>query len=80
MTARDEVLAAAHSLTARSADGTFTAGEVVTYLQSKGTRYTAATIRTHVASRMCANAADHHAVTYDDLVSIGGGRYRVNSS
>jgi len=27
---------------------------------------------------MCANAKDNHAVTYDDLWSLGGGRYRMN--
>lgn len=78
MTARDEVLSAARTLADGSSDGTFTVAEVVSLLQSQRTRYAASTIRTHVTSRMCANAADHHAVTYDDLISLGTGRYRLN--
>ena len=39
--------------------------------------YAESTIRTHVTSRMCGNAPDNHAVTYDDLVRIDAGRYRL---
>ena len=79
MTARDEVLDAARALAAVSADGTFTPVDVVGYLQSRGTRYAPSTIRTHVISRMCTNAADHHAKTFDDLLALGDGRYRLNT-
>jgi hypothetical protein len=77
VTARDEVLAAARKLTALSADGTFTPDEVVAILRREGSPYKESTIRTHVVSRMCANAPDNHAVTYRDLVRTDVGRYRL---
>jgi hypothetical protein len=42
-------------------DGMFTVNGVVSELQRRGSRYAEATVRTHVTSRMCANAPDHHA-------------------
>lgn len=77
MTARDEVLKAAQHLARSSPDGAFTAEEVVAQLRSWGTRYAAKTIRTYVASRMCAQAPGNRAVTHDDLVRVGVGRYRL---
>lgn len=79
MTARDEVLAASTELADRALDGTFTVEEVVDTLRRRGSKYKASTIRTHVTSRMCANAPDNHAVTYRDLVRVGDGRYRLNT-
>jgi hypothetical protein len=77
MTARDEVLAAAGRLSGASTDGTFTAEDVLTLLRKDGTQYAASIIRTHISSRMCANAPDHHAIVYRDLVRVGDGRYRL---
>ena len=42
-----------------------------------GTRYAETTIRTQVASRMCATAPDHPARTYDDFVRVDQGVYRL---
>jgi hypothetical protein len=42
-----------------------------------GSRYAESTIRTHVTSRMSADAPDHHGTTYDDFERLGGGRYRL---
>ncbi|MFW5471612.1 DUF7669 domain-containing protein [Knoellia sp. CPCC 206435] len=77
LTARDEVLRTARRLAAASPDGTFTPDEVVSALKSAGTSYTESTIRTHVTSRMCANAPNNHAVTYGDLTRVADGRYRL---
>jgi len=76
MTARDEILAALPAICARTVDGTFTPQDVIDELRRRGSSYAPSTIRTHVVSRMCANAPDHHAVTYDDLERISSGRYR----
>jgi hypothetical protein len=76
MTARDEILAALPSVAARAADGSFTPQDMINELHRRGTKYADSTIRTHVVSRMCADAADHHARTYDDLSKVGDGRYR----
>jgi hypothetical protein len=77
VTARDEVLAAARKLSVRTTDGTFSVDDIVTELHRRGSAYAESTIRTHVVSRMCANAPDNHAVTYDDLVRTETGRYRL---
>ena len=75
MTARDEILAALPSIAGRASDGTFTPDDVVRELRRRGSRYAESTIRTHIVSRMCADAPDNHAVTYDDLERVGDGRY-----
>jgi hypothetical protein len=38
------------------------------------------TIRTHVVSRMCANAPENHAVVYADLERVRPGYYRLLGS
>lgn len=76
MTARSEILKALPAIAARSRDDTFTVDEVVREMRRRGSTYADSTIRTHVASRMCANAPDNHAITYDDLERVSEGRYR----
>ena len=78
--ARDEILATTRKLAGQSADGTFTLIEVLTEMRRTGSRYAESTIRTHVTSRMCADAPNHHARTYDDLERLGDGRYRLRPS
>lgn len=58
VTARAEVLRTARYLAAASRDGTFTIEQVVRALATAGSRYQESTIRTHVASVMCANAPE----------------------
>ena len=77
MTARDEILAAAQLLAMKSLDHTFSIDDVIQELGRHDSRYAESTIRTHVASRLCANAADHHPDTYDDFVRTSSGRYRL---
>jgi len=76
MTAREEILSALPAVRARTGQETFTPQDVIDELQRRGTSYKASTIRTHIVSRMCANAPDHHARTYDDLERVGDGLYR----
>lgn len=76
MTARQEILAALPRLRARLSRDDFTPGEVIQELRRAGSVYANSTIRTHVVSRMCVNAPDNHAVTYNDLERVGPGRYR----
>jgi hypothetical protein len=78
--AREEILAAARTLAGRSSDGSFTLMQIITSLRRAGSRYAESTIRTHVTSRMCADAPDHHGTTYDDFERLGGGRYRFRPS
>jgi hypothetical protein len=76
MTARGEILAALSAVCARTGHETFTPQEVIDELQRRATVYKPSTIRTHIVSRMCVDAPDHHARTYDDLERVGAGLYR----
>jgi hypothetical protein len=76
MTARDEILAVHPAVRARTGRETFTPQDVIDELQRRGTSYKPSTIRTHIVSRMCSNAPDHHARTYDDLERVADGQYR----
>ena len=77
MTCREEILAAASELGRLSPDGEFSVNDVVRHLQRRGSQYKESTIRTHIVSRMCSNAPDHHGTAYDDLVRTGHGTYRL---
>lgn len=79
-TCRDEILAIWPRLEARSEDGTVTVQAVVDALKQSGSRYAESTIRTHVTSRMCADAADHHGTVFADLQRLDRGRYRLRHS
>ncbi len=76
MTARDEILAALPAIRARTGRDTFSPQEVIDELQRRGTAYKPSTIRTHVVSRLCADAPDHHGRTYDDFQRVSAGQYR----
>jgi hypothetical protein len=76
-TCRDELLAAVRMIIARNGNRPFSPDDVIREMRARGTRYAESTIRTHVVSRMCSNAPDHHAATYDDLIRVGSGLYRL---
>ena len=73
MTCRDEILEVVRTWGDRS----FTIEEVVDALRAKKTRFTDATIRTEIGSRMRAGAPKHHAVVYDDFERLKHGLYRL---
>jgi hypothetical protein len=76
MACRDEVLAAFERLERRHGRTAFELAEVVQEVQGVGTAYRESTIRTHVSSRMCVDAPDHHGTVYADLDRVGRGLYR----
>jgi len=76
MTCRDDVLAAFARLGRRHGPEAFDLSDVLQEVQAGGSTYKESTIRTHVTSRMCADAPDHHGTTHADLERIGPGRYR----
>ncbi len=80
MTCRDEILEAFADLSKRTDRDTFSPAEIIAEMRRKGTTYAESTIRTHIVSRMCSNAPDHHAVVYSDLERVGPGLYRVHST
>lgn len=79
MTARDDILAALPAVRQRTGSDTLTAQDVIDELSRVGTSYPESTIRTHVTSRMCANAPDNHARVYADLERVEPGRYRASN-
>jgi hypothetical protein len=79
VTAHADIRLVAHALASHAPDGKFTLADVIAEMRARGSRYAESTIRTHVTSRMCANAPNHHAVVYRDFWCIdrGSGRYRL---
>lgn len=76
-TCRDEILECAQAAMQESGLDYFTISEIISCMQKRGSRYTESTIRTHIVSRMCTNAPNHHAVTYSDLERTERGQYRL---
>lgn len=79
MTCRDEVLAAFERLAERHGREEFAPVEIIAEMRLAGSRYRDSTIRTHVVSRMCANAPDNHPVVSDDLERVARGMYRLKA-
>lgn len=71
MGAREEILEAIRRIDREP----FTVMDVLR--EMRGTRYAESTIRTHITSRMCADAPDNHGTVYADLERVGHGQYRV---
>ena len=77
MTCREEILECARGALRQSGLDSFTIPEIISCMKKRGSRYAESTIRTHIVSRMCANAPDNHAVTYRDLDRTDRGEYRL---
>lgn len=56
MAAHHEIREVAHSMVAQSTDGEFSPFGIIAEMKARGSGYSERTIRTHVTSRMCANA------------------------
>lgn len=76
-TCRIEVREAAIAVITEKGENRFTAIEIVDYLRNKGTTYSENTIRTHITSRCCKNAPEHHDSRYEDFERIDKGYYKV---
>ena len=76
-TCRDEILECAEAVMRQSGLNHFTIPEIIKCMQTRGTSYAESTIRTHIVSRMCANAPENHAVAYNDLERTDRGEYRL---
>lgn len=76
MTARDDLLAAAHRLSGRG-KSEFGVAEIIREACAHGSTYAESTLRTHVTSYMCVNAPKNHGVQTSDFVRVGRGRYQL---
>ncbi|MER1987486.1 MAG: hypothetical protein ABS948_16530 [Solibacillus sp.] len=77
-TCREQILFAASQITHSKNSNEFTILEILNYLTQQNSPYKESTIRTHITSKMCSNAPNHHAVTYNDLTRIKPGVYSLN--
>lgn len=77
MTCREEILECARASMRQSGLDHFTIPEILSCMKKRGSRFAESTIRTHIVSRMCANAPDNHAVTYRDFERTDRGEYRL---
>ena len=71
------MLAAVQALVSAGND-LFGPQDVIREMRRRGSRYKEATIRTHVVSSMCVNSPKNHDLTYDDLVRVNYGLYKLN--
>lgn len=79
-TCREEVLGAFERLERRHGRTDFELADVVSEVLAVSTSYAESTIRTHITSRMCRDAPDHHARTFEDLERVDRGLYRRRRS
>lgn len=77
MACHHEISKCACEITEKSPTGEFSVSDIVRCMEKKGSKYSKSTIRTHVTSRMCANAPDNHGTTYKSFERVGLGRYRL---
>jgi hypothetical protein len=77
--AHHQIREVASSMVSQSLHGEFILAGIIAEMKAGGTGYSERTIKTHVTSRMCANAPRNHAVVYNDFWCIdrGSGRYRL---
>jgi hypothetical protein len=79
MTCRDEVVAVAKWIVSTSGINGFSIEDIVTEMGKRKSSYPESTIRTHIISRLCANAPNH-AVRYPDFLRIARGRYALSGA
>ena len=78
MSCRNEILECVTKILEQNGNEEFTIQEVIDCMRRKDSTYEDSTIRTHITSRLCTNAPDHHAVTYNDLIRTNRGTYRLD--
>ncbi len=78
MSCRDEILICARKLFHQSGRDVFHISDILDEMNRLGTIYPESTIRTHVTSRMCANAPKNHPHKYNDLIRVARGKYKLN--
>ena len=79
-TCREGVLGAFARLERHHGRTDFELADVVAEVLAVSSSHAESTIRTHITSRMCRDAPDHHARTFDDLERVERGLYRRRRS
>lgn len=78
-TCRDKLLHSTRSIVKAKGENRFTPKEAIEYMKRNNTIYVESTIRTHIVSKGCTNAKQHHATVFNDYERIGIGYYKVLS-
>ncbi|MBB6451632.1 hypothetical protein HNQ94_000053 [Salirhabdus euzebyi] len=76
-TCREEILQVVHSIVKERNKNEFTISEVIKLMKQRDTIYAEGTIRTHINSRCCSNASNHHGTVYNDFERIEYGKYKL---
>lgn len=74
---RDEMLQVTKQLVKEKGLNEFTVQQVLEAMERAGTTYKQSTIRTHLTSKCCIDAQQHHQTVYDDYKRIGYGLYAL---
>ena len=77
MACHEEALQAAKAIIKAKGTNEFTPEEVLQHLKNENTIYAQSTINTHIVSRCCINAPEHHTVRYTYFERIGHGLYKL---
>jgi len=77
MSCHIDVLSAAKVIVELKGKNEFSPKEIIEYMKLNGTTYAESTIRTHIVSRCCVNAPEHHAVRYKYFERISRGLYKL---
>ena len=80
MTVRTEILRAMRILEGKHGGDTFQLKVNRQQVLSQDSTLNISSIKTHIVPAMCVNAPKNHAIPYQDLVRVGHGMYRLNSS
>ncbi|SOC22056.1 hypothetical protein SAMN05880501_113120 [Ureibacillus xyleni] len=76
-TCREQLLSATKVIIHAKGKNEFTIVEVLDYLNQHGSHFKESTIRTHITSKCCINAPNHHAETFNDYIRINRGKYAL---
>jgi len=76
-TCREEILHAVNLIVNSKGKNEFTVHEVIRYMFENNTVYKESTIKTHINSKCCINAPNHHGTLYNDFKRVEPGLYRL---
>lgn len=76
-TCREELREAVKVIVEQKGKNEFSPTEAETFMRNNDTQYKVSTIRTHVTSKCCKNAPQHHQTKYDDFERIDKGLYKL---
>lgn len=79
-TCREELLTTMKEFVKRTGRNEFTVLEALDEMHKRESVYKESTIRTHLTSKCRVGATAHHAVTFEDYVRVGKGKYALHST